>query len=619
MNNEKNNAITLLLKNSEHFFSLGVIIAGIFLLCFSLYVQNFNYFCFGLFLLLCIAIYFLIRKNNIIENKYKICSTKFNKVEDILFIFLYIPGIITLYVYPIPYERPPLFFLFYICMLGLILVQIILGDDKHAKILVKIICLALFYILSQALLFKSLMSIDSFIHMYWTDIILSTGNIPELGIYYSYLFHILHAQIQMITGLDYNYSNLLVVLPSMMICTTCTIFLIGRKLVTSQVGLLSSFILICSTGFVYFSLNLIPNSYSSIFFILALLILMSGYGSNNDFWYIILLLFFILLITLTHPLTNLLIVIILPVYLFIWNQKTNATLKIRDQDFFLISFSLIIMFVWWIYSIQLFSHSLDFILSGMNFLELSHPEDALRYRIRLNLPIVEGFHMAISYFIFWIIGIPGCLYLIKRFNDMKGVAFSFAGLSIFGLLSFVIITGREFINIRFYYLISFIFCIFAAIFIILIFQSTKKTWLKVVVVGIILSICIIGIIHPLANITNPIYGRPVGPQIYPFESESAMLSLLRIFDTKPLASDGTFEFCERHSGRTDITEINANIKFLDFYNIRHHTIIISDSIFKGGYSKEIHFPEKQIVVYSLGANKFSKFFDVGRARSYIYS
>jgi hypothetical protein len=139
------------------------------------------------------------------------------------------------------------------------------------------------------------------------------------------------------------------------------------------------------------------------------------------------------------------------------------------------------------------------------------------------------------------------------------------------------------------------------------------------IIVIILSVCIISITHPGANITNPVFTLVGEPQIYPFESELSMVSSLRTIESKPLASDGTIYYTETMSGRADITDITTDFKYLDFSNARDNTIIVSDSIFKKTIGTDVKIPEKDLVIYSFAANRFSKFFDVGRARSYIYS
>jgi 4-amino-4-deoxy-L-arabinose transferase-like glycosyltransferase len=423
----------------------------------------------------------------------------------------------------------------------------------------------------------------------------------------------------MISGMDYNYSNLLFVLPAMMICTVFIIFLIGRKLVTPQVGLLASLILICSASFLTFSINLIPNSYSSIFLLMAILLILKRYDSNQFTLNSILLLFFIILATLTHITTIIVLIIFLVIFLFIINQILNDTPKTRNQDIILIVFSLFVMFVWWIYGVAMFSLPIKVFLSGLDLYSYQRIGDSIRESGLLQLSIIENFHGVMSNFLFFIVGVPGAVYLTRNYNkNTRGFTFSFAGLSLLALLFLITFTGREIINIRYYYLISFFFCIFAAIFIILIFQSTRKSLVKIAVIIIILSICSISITPPGANITNPVFTLVGNPQIYPFESELSMLSSLRMIESKPLASGDTIVYCEEMSGRADITNILANFKYLDFSDTRGYTIMLSDSIFKKTPGTDIRIPEKKLVLYSFASNRYSKFFDVGRSETYIY-
>jgi hypothetical protein len=334
--------------------------------------------------------------------------------------------------------------------------------------------------------------------------------------------------------------------------------------------------------------------------------------------YTTLLFFFIIFTALNHLLTDLVLVVVLSSYLIFINQikKINPN---KDRDVVLIVFAIIVFFAVSIYILEIFSLSINFFTSGMDVYKFL-PQSSLKGgSIPATIPIIEEFHTAISTFIFWIICIPGCLYLIKNPNkNIKASSFSYATLSLLTVFLLIYLSQRNFINSRFYYLISFTVCIFAAIFIILIFQSSRKTYTKVGVIIITLSLFIVCISSPPANITNNLYPSVAAPQTFPFESELSMISSLKTMDPKPLASDGTIAYIENRSGRADITSIDASIFYLDFINERDHTIILSDSIFKNTPGKEIFYPEKEVIINSLAANKFSKMFDCGRAGSYTY-
>jgi hypothetical protein len=613
-----NKFFNIFFRKSEFLISWGALLFALFAIFRSIQVSNYINALFGFFLLICMLIYFLIKNHDICQSEISPFSTTIGKINNTIFISLYILCIFSLYFHSIPFERPILFFILYICMISLVLMQIFLGDNNYLIILSKIIFLVLFYILTQALLFDSLMSIDSYYHLFITNMIINNGSVADFGTGYTYLFHFLHAEVQLISGLDYNYSNLLFVLPSVMICTVLTIFLIGRELITPQVGLFASFILICSTYFLSFSINLIPNSFSTIFLLFALFCLLKIYETKNYIQHTILLFLFITYTTLTHILTSLVLLIMLSSFIFFINLRGNENHNLKNIGFMLIAFSIVTFFAVAIYMLFLFSNSISFLISGMNIYQ-SRPADSLRAIVHVVRPTIEVLHENISLYIFWIISIPGCLYLIQKSNkNIKQIAFSFAALLFFAFFFLIIMTGREIINLRMYYIISFIVCIFAAIFIILTFQSTKKTYAKAGVIVITLLLCIICFISLPANITNALYPTLAGPQVYPFESELSMISSLRTMGSKPLASDTIFEYTESRLGRADITSIDASIYYLDFLHEKDHTIILSDSIFKMTPGKEIFFPEKEVVTYALVSNKFSKIFDVGRARSYIH-
>lgn len=616
-----NKLINFFIEKSEFLFSWGALVFALYAIFRCIQLSDYISVFFGFVLLLCMLIYFFVKNQNIphIENSHY--SKKIGKINNIIFITLYILSTISLYFHSTSYERPIIFYIFYICMISSVLIQILLRDDGYLIILCKIIFLVVFYILTQALLFKSLMSIDSFEHMSITNTILNNGVITQFSPGYTFLFHLLHAESQLISGFDYNYSNLLVVLPAIMICTVLTIFLIGRNLITPQVGLLASLILICLTYFLYFSINLIPNSYSSIFLVFALFSLLKIYDSKNYISYTALLLLFITFTAMTHVLTDLVLLIILLSYIFFINLRDENNPNIKKMGFLLIGFSIIIFIALAIYIYILFSFSVSYFVSGMQIYELRASNELQRIIpiVHYIRPMIEVFHEKISLFTFWIISIPGCLYLIQKSNkNIKTLAFTFATLSFFAFFFYIIVSGREIINIRMYYLISFFVCIFSSIFIILIYTFAKKNYIKVAVIGLTLSLCIVCTISPPSNITNPLYSSLAGPLVYPSESELSMLSSLRTIDPKPLASDSTIVTTERFSGRTDISSIDPSIVYLEFFYNRDNTIIISDSIFKLTPGKEILFPEKEVITYSLATNKFSKMFDIGRARSYIY-
>lgn len=614
------NYLNLIRKNVELILALFVFFAGLFLIFYSIFKLNLNYFFFGVFQLICIIIYYLIRERNLSVTQIVFSSYKSNKLSDILFTLLLISGILSIYHHSISYERPFSFFIIFACMIITILIQILSGIQNSYNIIIKLFFSSLFFILSQALLFNSLMSIDSYTHIFWTQIIIDSEYLPQFNIYYSYLFHILHAQIQLILGVSYNHSNLLIILPIIIIITICIVFKIGKELVSPQIGQFSSLILICSTTFIYFTTNLIPNTYSSIFFLLGLMILVQKNKFYVETRYSILLAFLVVLITLTHPLTNILFFIFMLIYIISINSGANREKKlIFSQDVYLILFSFFFMLSYWIYVNNLFYRTIDFIQLGMNYFEPSTFANESIIGLLPKQSIIERFHMSMSFFLIWIIGVPGCLYLTRNNYGKKQNSFAYVGFFVMGLMAIVIISGKEFINIRFFYLITFIFTIFFAIFITLILQSIKRSLLKILTLIIVILICTIGFTHPLANITNPLYSKPTGPKIYPQESESLMMTTLRLFNSKTLASDGTFTYCEQMLGKSDIKDISNIIQSLNFKNGQDFTIILSDSIFKSSYSNTILYPEKNFVIFSLDDYQFSKIFDIGRVRAYSHN
>jgi hypothetical protein len=293
--------------------------------------------------------------------------------------------------------------------------------------------------------------------------------------------------------------------------------------------------------------------------------------------------------------------------------------KTMNHEVILIVFSTITTIIFWVYYFNIFAYPFQVFISGMNVYQMQLVNTIYQANF-VQFSVIDTFFSIMPNFLFWIIGVPGCIYLMKYYYKNKiGFAFSFATLTILIFLSALIITGKDIDNVRYYYLLSFFFCIFAAIFVMLIFKSTKKFLVKIAIMAIIFCICFISITHPSANITNPVFTLVGGPQTFPFESELSMLSSLRLIESKPLASDFTIFYCEDMLGKSDITDISANIKNLDFSDTEDNTIIISDSIFKLTIGSNINYPKKDLIINSLAANRFSKFFDVGRAGSYIYT
>jgi hypothetical protein len=620
--NKIGNLLHILIDKYDILFPWVALLFALIAILRSIQFLNYVNIVLGVFLLLFALIYFAIKDHTIDCQKISHNSIKIVRGSYILFILSYIIALISLYYYSTPLERPIIFFIFFICMLSIVLSQILINFDNNFVILCEIIFLLLFYIFTQALLFSSLMSIDSYTHMFITNSIVNTGFIYERTSSYLYIFHILHAEIEITSGLSYNYTNLLCVLPAAMICMVVTIFLIGRKIISSQVGLLASLILVCSTYFLYFSSNFIPNSYSAIFFVFALFCILCVFDQKTGNIMFILLIVLIVLVTVTHLLVDVALIIILSTYVICINKlkRMDTAIERNKLNYWLIAFALLIFVVVIMDITHTLTQLVDFVNSGMDIAKIQ-TLTPLKNSVALVPPFFESLHEKICMYIFWIFGIFGCIYLIQKTNkNIKQVVFSFAALSFFVFFFLIIVTGLELINIRFYYIISFLCCIPAAIFLILSFQYSKKIYVKMGVIVIILSLCIVCIIFPLANISNPLYNNYVGPQIYPHESELYMLSTLRTIDeNKPLASDSTIEYTEMNSGRADITSIDASILFLNFKNDKDKIIIISDSIFKMTPGKEIFFPENNLVTYSLASDKFSKIVDVGYARSYVYN
>jgi len=188
---------------------------------------------------------------------------------NILFFCLLTYSIAAFHLRPELYTRPLGYFVALAAMAAILAVEILfLPPRKSATyfILFKIVLISLSLVWSQLLIYPSIVGRDPWWHQMFTLKILDAGYIPS-GYYYSRLpaMHLVIGGTSLITGLGYKMAAMLSVSLLQVVCNTLFIFLLGKFVHSTKVGLLAALLLGVANWHIWFAYWAIPNTMGVVF------------------------------------------------------------------------------------------------------------------------------------------------------------------------------------------------------------------------------------------------------------------------------------------------------------------------------------------------------------------
>ena len=235
------------------------------------------------------------------------------------------------------YHRPLSYFIVVTIVSAIIVTQILVLEEKKNIwlwiILFEVFLLSINIRSCIYFNFAGLQGSDTWWHCDLARQIGQFGHISPLGREYSMIpvMHLEVAMTKIISGL--NAKNSFFIISIIGTFSTIFVFLIGKHLFNTKIGLLSMLILNISNYHILWGINIIAMTQGAVFFaIIAFLILNKSKTESNRIVWSIFLILFLIMITLTHTVATfvtfvalLSIFVAIKFYPFLKTVKTNIT------------------------------------------------------------------------------------------------------------------------------------------------------------------------------------------------------------------------------------------------------------------------------------------------------
>lgn len=464
--------------------------------------------------------------------------------------------VIILFTFSEGYKRPLSFFLLYSFTSLLVIVQIVY-TNKKITILSNIILLSLIIVLSQYLLFPSLIGTDPWYHQNLTQIIFNQNKLPSPDEYrYSYFpaFHVINSLNMVISNLGYKTSVIFSIMFPTIVTLVLIIYKLGTKLINYKVGLIAAFLLINSNLFIQFTLISRPNSLAIVFvLILAYMIVYLKKNKNTNIFIIFMMMWTLIL---THHLTSIVfaffLLLLVLITLFILKEEIRETLLVC-----FIYFVSLIMY-WSLFASITLSEFITILFEGGDLGRFESSQGAHQYY--MGIPIIERMFINLGLFLFFSLALFGFFYMISKKSNKKGFIYSITSISVLSGGFLMLILGRELLQQRWWYISMSLMSIHASVPIFWILKDsilrdvrtiTTVRMVKIVKMGMIFFILwmfiIISIMTPMANHDNAIFSPNYTRREALTEEESTSISSIEEISKKSIYTDQYYFQVESYS------------------------------------------------------------------------
>ena len=454
----------------------------------------------------------------------------------ISFFGLYTLSILSVYLRPVLYERPLLYFTLTALMAGIIACEIFTSGRQHVGlILIQILLLGLSIAWSQLLIFPSLLGIDPWYHSALTDQIINERSVPE-G-YYSYsklpLFHLMIAATSLLSGLPYKFATMVSVSLGQTICNAVFVFLIANYLFRNpRIGLLASLMVVIANQHIFMSYWSIPNSFAAVFIPIALYLILFRFRDHSRSSSTVLCIIVLATIILTHTITAMCMAILLfaawgaLAFYCVYHSRSDNHVSLLAPIGFTIA-----MFAYWTYAsgnIGMLGHLIKWGFSEDVF--VSTPDEFRGYAA--VIPLGEQLFNNLGMFLFFAFSFIGIFYMISRRGSSSSFAMAWVGTTPLAIGFFSLILGYAVIEDRWWYFAQILLSIPLAVAI-----YTVGTWktknlksLYCFVFGFAVVLSFLMIMSPTANIDNATFSSNTNWRATPIASELQAQTILDHYD-----------------------------------------------------------------------------------------
>jgi len=504
-------------------------------------------------------------------------STRFYITLNILFFLLLSYSIISIYLRPDTYIRPLGYFISKALMAVIVANEILFLSPKKSHIcftLCKIIIIGLSLQYSQILIFPNVVGVDPWWHQWFTLKIFNNWYIPE-GFEYSKLpmMHLMSGITSLVTDLDYKMATMLSISFLQVICSALFIFLLGKFIISTKVGLLAALLLEVANTHIRFGYWTIPNTMAATL-ILPILFIYFKLRRDKPFISTLLAIFIMGTLILTHTITSMCLAILL----FVFWLSSMAYAKLFDEKMsqsvnwtIFILFS-IVMFAYW-------SYISGHILTLANFIKMGFYNPLLnwRYTSLYYIPLWEQVFFYLGTFLFFSLSFIGCFYIIsKQFRNSNRFMTIIGGMVILFLDFFSLIMMKDIIANRWDYFSQILLAIPLSLSLLLLNGIFKNRIIKGFLMSLsVFSLSFLLIMSPTANIDNRFFSPNTGVRFAYTDSEMI----------------GTLFFARNSIGKISsdfhyIRNPSSSI-FANYYNMSYDRLLsLDDSLYSGNFTRD---------------------------------
>jgi len=483
--------------------------------------------------------------------------------------------------------------------------------------LCKIIIIGLSLQYSQILIFPNVVGVDPWWHQWFTLKIIDNGHIPG-GLPYSKLplMHLMIGMTSLVTNLGYKMSTMISISSLQVLCDALFVFLLGKFLISTKVGLLAALLLEVANSHIRFGYWTIPNTLAAIL-ILPIIFILLKVRKDKPFIGTLVVMFLMGTLILTHTVTSM----CLAVLLFVLWLSSMAYARLFCQEMsrcvtwticFLFS---IMMFAYW-------SYISGHILTLANFIKVgfySHVVD-WRYLSLYDIPFWEQAFNSLGTYLFFSLSLIGCFYMIsKQFRNSNRFTTIIGGMVILCIAYFSIIIMKEILIGRWIYFSQILMAIPLSLSLLLLNGIFKHKLIK----GLLMSLSVFGlsfllIMSSTANIDNRIFSPNSGVRYAFTESELEGMNTISKIWNGTIGGDKYMNHPYELYFNREFENINDSLSAGDFTDLQGVIILIREEILNYPFQIEMSILKLKYNLHIVLDNQnFSNIYDCGSVNGYL--
>jgi len=574
--------LSFLFSNIDSLLAKLTLALSLFLITYMLYINNLLYLIAGILLLICCASWLIIRRNNPSLQLIWNLNQRTFSILSVIFFIIYSISLTSVAYRSDNYVRPYDYFFLIIIMATILSIQACSRPEGQIRILLcQTIMLGLNLLITQIIIYPSVLGSDPWYHQSFTREIIQSGFIPKDSLYSLLpIFHIDIASTSLLVDIDYRFVSIIAISIPQIIIITLLIYKIGSMLINIQTGLVASIFAIFSNYNFIMTYWLIPNTLGIIFIIILIFLLIKT-ESIKSIRFTCLIILIMLILVMTHTIASVCMAIIFIVWIISTKffSKRIATMNKPSITFGLVILFFAIMLSWWIYASGSISKVSELIKWGFNidfFTPASNYYDAFFNNYIASIPMEERLFSNIGIYIFLIPSIVGYLYILScKKARLSHYSFALAGLVLIVIPFTAIYLGLFVIQERWFAIAQLMSAIPFTILIFLIVNRLKGWNAQIAMIsGVTFLIVCLMIMSPVANMDSPLLSTNTSVRSAYSISELQAASFLAEKVEGNISSD--FDYATR----------STSVLKTEYGFTRNNVISLDDSLLNGRLFKD---------------------------------